>query len=90
MVEPTQAIAQQAATLLLSAPVPVRLRTLDALHVASAQLAFARARWRAPKVAADRLGHDSVTLTLDTYTHAVAGLDADDAERMQRGVRGSG
>lgn len=39
-------IAQQAATLLLTAPLPVRLRTLDALHVASARLAFAHARRR--------------------------------------------
>jgi predicted nucleic acid-binding protein len=46
MVEPNQAIAQQAAILLLTAPLPVRLRTLDALHVASAQLAFARAHRR--------------------------------------------
>jgi predicted nucleic acid-binding protein len=46
VVEPNQAIAQHAATLLLTAPLPVRLRTLDALHVASAQLAFARARRR--------------------------------------------
>lgn len=46
VLEPNQAIAQQAATLLLTAPEPVRLRTLDALHVASARLAFARARRR--------------------------------------------
>ncbi len=46
VVEPGQAIAQQAAALLLTAPLPVRLRTLDALHVASARLAFARARRR--------------------------------------------
>jgi predicted nucleic acid-binding protein len=41
-----QATAQQAASLLLTAPIPVRLRTLDALHVASAKLAFTRARRR--------------------------------------------
>lgn len=44
VVEPSQAIAHQAATLLLTAPLPRRPRTLDALHIASAQLAFARAR----------------------------------------------
>ena len=27
-----------------------------------------------PKVVADVLGHDSVTLTLDTYSHALPGL----------------
>jgi predicted nucleic acid-binding protein len=46
VVESSQAVAQQAAALLLTAPPPMRLRTLDALHVASARLAFARARRR--------------------------------------------
>ena len=46
VVEPNQAIAQQAATLLLTTPPSVHLRTLDALHVASARFAFARARRR--------------------------------------------
>jgi len=39
-----QMIALQAASFLLSVPPRVRLRTLDALHVASAQGAFDRAR----------------------------------------------
>lgn len=43
----TQTIIQQATTLLLTAPPPVRLRTLAAVHVASARVAFARARRRA-------------------------------------------
>lgn len=46
VIEPSQAIAQQAATLLITAPLTVRLRTLDALHVASARVAFARAHRR--------------------------------------------
>jgi hypothetical protein len=46
LLEPNHAVAHQAATLLLSAPPDIRLRTLDALHVASARLAFARARRR--------------------------------------------
>ena len=37
-------VVQQAAGLLLTAPAPVRLRSLDALHVASARWSFARAR----------------------------------------------
>ncbi len=65
VVEPNQAIAQQAATLLLTAPLPVRLRTLDALHVASARLAFARARRRGVAtgsfIAADRALLDAAT-----------------------------
>ena len=38
-----QTITQQAAAMLLTAPLPVRLRSLDALHVASAHWACARA-----------------------------------------------
>ncbi len=47
LIEPNQAIAQKSAALLLTAPLNVRFRTLDALQVASALLAFARpAAWR--------------------------------------------
>jgi hypothetical protein len=41
-----QTIAQRAARLLVQAPVQVRLRALDAIHLASALHAFARARRR--------------------------------------------
>ncbi|MDA8217496.1 MAG: type II toxin-antitoxin system VapC family toxin [Chloroflexota bacterium] len=46
VVDCDQSIAQQAAALLLTAPAPLRLRSLDALHVASARWTFARARRR--------------------------------------------
>lgn len=46
LVDPNQAVAQRAARLLLQAPVHVRLRALDAVHLASALHAFARARRR--------------------------------------------
>jgi integrase len=36
-----------------------------------------------PKVASERLGHASVAITLDLYSHLVEGLDADAAERME-------
>ena len=35
------------------------------------------------KVVADRLGHLSAGFTLDRYVHAVEGLDADAADRLQ-------
>src|SRR5215212_8663983 len=35
------------------------------------------------KVVADRLGHFSAGFTLDRYVHAVQGLDADAADRLQ-------
>jgi uncharacterized protein len=60
-----QATAQQAASLLLTAPPPVRLRTLDALHVATARWVFARARRRGLDtgsfVTADRALVDAAT-----------------------------
>jgi len=37
-----------------------------------------------PKVVSERLGHSTITLTLDTYTHVVPGLDADAAGRLAR------
>ena len=46
VVDVSQAISQRAAALLLTAPATVRLRSLDALHVASALWTFARARRR--------------------------------------------
>lgn len=46
LIDLNQTIVQDAATALLAAPRPVRLRTLDALHIASAQRAFVLARRR--------------------------------------------
>jgi integrase len=37
-----------------------------------------------PKVVADMLGHASVAITLDTYSHAVPGIDRKAAEAMDR------
>jgi hypothetical protein len=42
----TQTLVQQAALLLLEATPPVRLRTLDALHISSARQVFSRAARR--------------------------------------------
>ena len=44
VVELEATVADEAASLLLSAPAGVRLRTLDMLHVATARLLFTRAR----------------------------------------------
>jgi integrase len=40
-----------------------------------------------PKVAADRLGHFSAGFTLDRYSHAVQGLDAEAADKVQEVLR---
>lgn len=41
-----------------------------------------------PKVVADRLGHSSVTLTLDTYSHVLPHIQADATETLNRLMRG--
>lgn len=34
------------------------------------------------KVVSERLGHSSITITLDTYSHAIPGLQRDAAEKV--------
>lgn len=35
-----------------------------------------------PKVVSERLGHSTVAITLDTYSHVVEGMDADAATKV--------
>ncbi len=35
-----------------------------------------------PKVVSERLGHASVTLTLDTYSHTLEGIQEEASERL--------
>lgn len=42
-----------------------------------------------PKIVADRLGHSSVTVTLDRYSHVTAGLDMDAAEQVAALIDGT-
>jgi integrase len=37
-----------------------------------------------PKVVQERLGHATIQLTLDTYTHVVEGLQARASERLEK------
>lgn len=41
-----------------------------------------------PKVMSERLGHSSITITLDLYSHAIPALGADAAERIAAVVDG--
>jgi integrase len=41
-----------------------------------------------PKIVSERLGHASVAITLDVYSHAVPGLQEDAASRMDAALRG--
>lgn len=70
--------------LLMAAELPSTIRLYDLRHAHATALLAAGIH---PKVAAERLGHSSVTLTLDTYTHMIAGLDADAAARVQQAFR---
>jgi integrase len=41
------------------------------------------------KVASERLGHSSISITLDTYSHVVPGLQEDAAVKVGAAVFGS-
>lgn len=72
--------------LLRRSGMPETIRLYDLRHAHATALLAAGVH---PKVASERLGHASVSLTLDTYTHSVQGLDADAAARVQRAFRGT-
>jgi integrase len=43
-----------------------------------------------PKVVQERLGHASISTTMDTYSHVMPSLQADAAERMDKLLTASG
>ena len=42
-----------------------------------------------PKIVSQRLGHSSVAITLDTYSHVLPGLQEAAARRFEEGLRGT-
>jgi integrase len=40
-----------------------------------------------PKIASERLGHASIAITMDTYSHALPGLQEDAAQRIDAALR---
>jgi integrase len=68
------------------ANLPATVRFHDLRHAAATLLLQAGVH---PKVVSERLGHSTVTLTLDTYSHVVPGLDADAANRLARVLGGA-
>jgi integrase len=42
-----------------------------------------------PKVVSERLGHSSVSITLDTYSHVLPGIQAAAARRFDEGLQGT-
>ena len=68
------------------ADLPQTVRFHDLRHAAATMLLQAGVH---PKVVSERLGHSTITLTLDTYSHVVPGMDADAAERLARVLGGA-
>jgi integrase len=58
-----------------------RIRIHDLRHTAATQLLE---RGVHPKVVQEMLGHSTITLTLDTYSHVIPGLHAQAATEMQK------
>ena len=63
-----------------------RIRLYDLRHTAASLLLAAGTH---PKVASELLGHSTVTLTLDTYSHVVPSLRDQAADTMQRVLAGA-
>lgn len=61
------------------------IRLYDLRHTCATLLLAAGVN---PKVVSERLGHASVTLTLDTYSHVLPTMQQDAAERLERLLHG--
>jgi integrase len=61
-----------------------RLRLHDLRHTHATHMLAAGVH---PKIAQERLGHSSVAITLDLYSHVLPGLQADAAARIDDAVR---
>ena len=61
-----------------------RIRFHDLRHTHATQLLRQSVH---PKVVAERLGHSTVTITLDTYSHVVPGLQEEAARQLDRTLR---
>lgn len=76
--------------ILRGTPLP-RIRFHDLRHSHATQMLAAGVH---PKVASERLGHSTIAITLDLYSHVMPGMQADAAERVdeaiQRAVKAAG
>lgn len=62
-----------------------RIRLHDLRHTAATLMLAAGVN---PKVVSERLGHASVVITLDTYSHVLPSLQADAAVALARAIDG--
>ena len=63
-----------------------RLRFHDLRHSHATQLLLAGVH---PKIAQERLGHSTVTTTLDLYSHVTATMQEDAAGKLDAAFRGA-
>jgi integrase len=71
--------------ILKAAELPQELRLYDLRHSCATLLL---AQGEHPKVVSERLGHASVTLTLDTYSHVLPTMQQQAAERLETALFG--
>lgn len=64
-----------------------RIRFHDLRHTAATLRLAAGTH---PKVVQEMLGHANISITLDTYSHAVAGMQAESAERVAALIEAAG
>jgi integrase len=76
-------VSKRFKTALARVNLPRETRVHDLRHFAATLMLAAGVH---PKVASERLGHSTIAITLDLYTHAVEGLDRDAAEKMQEAM----
>ena len=62
-----------------NAGLPPKLRLYDLRHTHATLLFLAGVH---PKIVGERLGHSSITLTLDTYSHVLPGMQEESAQKL--------
>lgn len=66
---------------LLRAEIPTALRLYDLRHSCATLLLAANEH---PKVVSERLGHASITLTLDTYSHVLPSMQQAASDKLEK------
>ncbi|TIT57796.1 MAG: site-specific integrase, partial [Mesorhizobium sp.] len=61
-----------------------RIRFHDLRHTHATQMLSAGVH---PKVASERLGHSTIGITLDLYSHVMPGMQADAAEQVDAALQ---
>lgn len=78
-----RSITHEWVRLLAKAPLP-RIRFHDLRHSHASQMLAAGVH---PKIASERLGHSTIAITLDLYSHVMPGMQADAAEQVDAAIR---